>query len=205
MEKKLIRQSTFILQVAEAISLLANPIVLLVAAIAFISYRYADSTSEFVQWLIVAIGLLLLPATLYSVTTWVKERQIDLDITNREDRVVPLMLVTLGALIGGYLVTTVLPTTSTALQFMSNVLVAFLLSLTIITLIWKISLHAATLSAIVTLIVLFSGNQFSWLYLALLPVIWARLALKQHTVAQLAAGVMLGVSLTLTAYKIFGG
>jgi membrane-associated phospholipid phosphatase len=77
--------------------------------------------------------------------------------------------------------------------------------LTIITLIWKISLHAATMTAMVTILVLFSGSIFLWFYLFLIPIIWARLVLKQHTPAQLGAGIALGVSVTLVAYKVFGG
>lgn len=190
-------------KLAELISFVTNPVILLVVVTSFVIYRYADNLTEFVQWLVAAIGLLVIPGMLYSIVIWAKERKLDIDITDREDRIVPLMLSTLGALIGGYLVSARLENSN--LLFMSNVLVAYLICLTIITFIWKISLHAATMTAMVTILVLFSGPIFLWFYLFLLPIIWARLTLKQHTVAQLGAGILLGVSVTLIAYKIFGG
>lgn len=193
----------FSYKAAETISFITNPVILLVVATAFVIYRYADSTREFVQWLVATIGLLVVPGMIYSIVLWVKEKKLDLDITDREDRIVPLMLATLGALIGGYLVSVRLENEN--LLFLSNVLVALLICLTIITFIWKISLHAATMSAMVTIIVLFSGSIFLWLYLLLLPIIWARILLKQHTPAQLIGGIMLGMGLTIIAFKIFGG
>lgn len=191
------------LRLAEVISFITNPVILLVTATGFVIYRYADNLTEFMQWLVAAIGLLVVPGMLYSIVIWAKERKLDLDISDRQDRIVPLMLSTLGALVGGYLVSARLENTN--LLFMSNVLVAYLICLTIITLIWKISLHAATMTAMVTILVLFSGSIFLWFYLFLIPIIWARLVLKQHTPAQLGAGIALGVSVTLVAYKVFGG
>jgi hypothetical protein len=191
------------MRLAETISFVTNPVILLVAATSFIIYRYADSLVEFIKWLIAALGLLVVPGALYSAVIWAKERRLDLDITDRQDRILPLALSTLGAVIGVYLVSARVE--SSRLLFMGNVLLAFLICLTIITLIWKISLHAATMAAMVTILVLFYGLIFVWLYLLLIPIIWARLVLRQHNVAQLSAGVLLGALLPLIAYKLFGG
>jgi len=191
------------LKLAETISLLTNPAILLVAAAGFIIYRYSEGLTQFFYWMVIAVSLLLLPGVIYSISTWVKEKRFDIDITQREDRIVPLMLATLGALIGGYMVTNRLD--SINLQFISNVLVAFLLAITVITFIWKISLHTSTLAAMVTMLVLFSGPKFGWVFLLLIPVIWSRLKLKQHSPAQLLVGAGLGVAVILTAYRFFSG
>lgn len=191
------------LKTAEIISLLTNPALLLVAAAGFIIYRYTDNLTQFAYWMLIAVSLLLIPGVVYSTTTWVKEKRFDIDITDREDRIVPLMLATLGALIGGYMVSNRLD--SFNLQFVSNVLVAFLLAITVITFIWKISLHTSTLAAMVTMLVLFSGPKFGWVYLLLVPVIWSRLQLKQHSPAQLLVGAALGAAVILIAYRFFSG
>lgn len=191
------------LKTAEIISLLTNPALLLVAAAGFIIYRYTDNLTQFASWMLIAVSLLLIPGVVYSTTTWVKEKRFDIDITDREDRIVPLMLATLGALIGGYMVSNRLD--SFNLQFVSNVLVAFLLAITVITFIWKISLHTSTLAAMVTMLVLFSGPKFGWVYLLLVPVIWSRLQLKQHSPAQLLVGAALGAAVILIAYRFFSG
>lgn len=190
--------------IAEVISLLANPVVLVIASAAFVAYRFADTTQEFVRWMTVAVGLLLAPGLLYSVVTWIREGHIDIDISNREDRVVPLMLSTLGAVVAGYLMSRH-GVTSQELLLMGNVLVAMLICLTIVTVAWKVSLHAATIAALSTLLTLFGGANFAWLFVLLVPVAWSRLFLKQHTPAQLTAGTLIGMVITLVSYKIFGG
>lgn len=189
---------------AELISLIANPVLLLIVAATFISYRYADDSAEFFGWLAVALCLLVVPGLIYSAFIWVKERKIDIDISNREDRVVPLMLSTLGAMIAGYLLINH-GVRNPELLLMNNVLVALLIALTIITTIWKVSLHTATTAALSTLLVLFGGTNFIWLFALLIPVAWSRLFLKQHTPAQLIAGTAVGVIITFVSFKVFGG
>ncbi|MBI4948170.1 hypothetical protein HY844_01250 [Candidatus Berkelbacteria bacterium] len=182
--------------VAEVISFITNPALVVVASLAVITIRYISSSEQYWNWLAVAIGLLLGPSSLYIVLMWLKEREVDIDITNREDRIVPLLLTTVGAVIGGYLLQQRVGNSS--LLLLSNTLVAMLVLLTIVTFVWKISLHASTFMAAVSLVVVFRGFDFAWLYLAILPIAWARFNLRQHTPAQVIVGALSGVLITFS-------
>ncbi len=187
---------------AELISTVTNPAIVFVVSLAFITYHYADTSNEFLTW--TAIGTLLLvvaPGAAYALSTWRQEKRVDFDITKREDRVVPLMLASLGALFGSYLISSRLENEN--LLLVSNILVAMLVSLTIITFQWKISLHCATFAALATLLLLFGSPYFALLYGALLVIGWARLYLKHHTVAQVIGGSLIGAGVTAVITLLF--
>lgn len=188
-------------QLAQLISLITNPaLVMTLTMLTVISY-YTGTSQEFWRGSLIGFGLLVAPGLLYSVSIWRKGGVIDLDLTNRHDRVVPLMLSSLGAVIGNFIIQTRLDNpTFTKLSF---ILAIMLVALTVVTTVWKISLHAATLAALVTLLVIFRGQWFVVGYLLLIPIVWARLTLKQHSPNQLIGGSLLGAALTFVAATFF--
>lgn len=66
------------------------------------------------------------------------------------------------------------------------------ISFAIITMKWKISLHAGVNAGLFTLINLFYGWQYIWLYSLLLLVMWARVYQKHHSWGQVIVGALLG-------------
>lgn len=186
---------------AEAVSAISNPAIVFIASMAFISYRFADSFQELITWTAVGSLLIVGPGLIYTVGVWHKEKKIDIDITNRSDRIVPLMLASLGALFGGYLVSTRL--NNDGLQIMSNVLVAMLVTLTAITFQWKISLHAATFSALTMMVAIFASPWYLLLYVGLVVVSWSRTYLGHHTHAQVIAGTIVGAIITVVMSLLF--
>lgn len=69
---------------------------------------------------------------------------------------------------------------------------------------FKISGHMVIATLAVSGVNLFFGLHFFWLYLLLIPIMWARLTLKVHTYSELLAGILLPVTLMLAALAIFG-
>ena len=188
-------------KLAKIVSLLTNPALVVSISVVTIVGRYADSMEKFWQGSLIGIGLLVVPGIIYSIYVWRKEGAVDLDLTERHDRIVPLMLSTLGAVIGSFIVQSKLQ--NATFTEMSYILVTMLAALTVITTVWKISLHAATIAGLSSLLVVYQGNWFLLSYLILLPVIWSRLKLKQHSPNQLIAGTILGAGLTLAAAWFF--
>lgn len=188
-------------KLAKTVSLLTNPALVVSVSVVLIVSRYADSMEKFWQGSLIGIGLLVVPGIIYSVYIWRKEGAVDLDLTERHDRIVPLMLSTLGAVIGSFIVQSKLE--NPTFTEMSFILVTMLAALTVVTTVWKISLHAATIAGLSSLLVVYQGNWFVLGYLVLLPVIWSRLQLKQHSPNQLIAGTILGAGLTLIAAWFF--
>ena len=73
---------------------------------------------------------------------------------------------------------------------------------TIATLKWKVSVHAAGVAGPSTAMMYMYGFLASPVVAVWLAVIWARTALKQHTLPQGVAGVLLGVLITATVYLV---
>ncbi|KKU43675.1 MAG: PAP2 superfamily protein [Berkelbacteria bacterium GW2011_GWA2_46_7] len=188
-------------KLAKIVSLLTNPALVVSICVVTIVGRYADSIEKFWQGSLIGIGLLVVPGIIYSIYVWRKEGAVDLDLTERHDRIVPLMLSTLGAVIGSFIVQSKLQ--NATFTEMSYILVTMLAALTVITTVWKISLHAATIAGLSSLLVVYQGKWFVLGYLFLLPVVWSRLTLKQHSPNQLIAGTILGAGLTLVVAWFF--
>jgi len=187
---------------AEVISAITNPAVVFVASLAYIISRYADTTQEMLVWTSIGTLLLVGPGMAYMLFTWKKEHHVDIDISKREDRLVPLMLASLGTLFGSYLVFTRIENQN--LFFLSIILVALMVCITIITAQWKISLHTSTFAALSTILVIFGSPYFALLYLAIGIISWARIVLRQHTIAQVAGGAVLGAIITVGLALLFG-
>ena len=70
------------------------------------------------------------------------------------------------------------------------------LVLMVITLKWKISIHASGVTGPFTALVYMLGGVMLPLLLVVIPVAWARVELKAHTVMQVAVGALLSCVLT---------
>jgi hypothetical protein len=79
--------------------------------------------------------------------------------------------------------------------------VSVLLVMFLVTLKWKISGHAAAVTAFCSICTIFLGGLAGLTFLLVPVVIWARLKLHRHTVLQTIAGTALGLS-TLTLLLI---
>ena len=66
----------------------------------------------------------------------------------------------------------------------------------LITLYWKISIHAVGVTGPITALVFQLGAQMIPFFLLMLPVAWARIELKAHNVKQVIAGAVLSTILT---------
>ncbi len=74
------------------------------------------------------------------------------------------------------------------------------LSMALVSLRWKASVHACGVSGPTTFMVFALGVTYSVLYLLLIPVYMSRLALKAHTRLELALGTIVGFVITLLTY-----
>lgn len=57
---------------------------------------------------------------------------------------------------------------------------------------WKVSVHAGVNSALVTFLVLLFNPSYAWLYTLLIPVGWARIYSKNHSLDEFMMGSILG-------------
>ena len=70
------------------------------------------------------------------------------------------------------------------------------ITMLLITLSWKISIHAVGVTGPITALVFQLGTQMIPFFLLMLPVAWARIELKAHNARQVIAGAVLSTILT---------
>jgi glucan phosphoethanolaminetransferase (alkaline phosphatase superfamily) len=72
----------------------------------------------------------------------------------------------------------------------------------IATMIWKVSLHAAAMAGAVVIVSQLLGAMCILLVPLVVLVAWSRLELREHTLAQVGAGVVVGVVGSMQAYLL---
>ena len=132
--------------------------------------------------------------------TMLYHKQIkDWDIQNRMQRI-PLYLFTLICHLGGLWLAHELGKGDLFKVLLVFYVVA--ISFFLITLKWKISLHAGVNAVLITTIVSFYGLQYAWLYGLLCLVAWARVYQKHHTWAQVVTGAGIGAGMIFVGLRL---
>ncbi|MBE0511739.1 hypothetical protein IBX38_01675 [Candidatus Bathyarchaeota archaeon] len=182
--------------VAEWISMLLNAP--LVASYAFIILAFAKRSSPFFGLISVVFATIIpLGFTYYLLK---RGKISDYYASNRETRLLPFAGATLSYLLGTVtLFVTRAPFIMTALMFcyFSNTLTMMLINFR-----WKISIHASGITGPTTAVVYELGPNMVPLFLLLVPVAWARLKLKAHSLQQVLAGASLTIAITWLQLEI---
>ncbi len=149
------------------------------------------AVSEGLRWRFLGVILFVdAVVPLIFFLTMLYHKQIkDWDIQNRRERI-PLYLFTLVCHLGGLWLAHELGKS----ELVSVLLVYYLTAIVffVTTLFWKISLHAGVNAVLITSLNVFYGWKYTWLYILLALVMWARVYEKHHTWAQVVAGAILG-------------
>jgi membrane-associated phospholipid phosphatase len=179
-------------KLANFISTITNPPLIAIPVFLVINYTLLYG----IEWLWFSTLSIFFVSILPIITSslWIKKKNLEVDMPQREDRIYPLLLVILSYIIG-VMVLYILgaPQLTTVLMFcyLTNTIVVLMISLY-----WKISIHAMGIAGPATAII----YLFGWtglLFSLLVPlVLWSRLYLKRHTPTQLMVGTALGYLLT---------
>lgn len=96
--------------------------------------------------------------------------------------------------------------TNQTIFHLSLVLIVIINSMVIIWSLFNFKISGHTVIATCTFLALnlFFHLKFLWLFILLIPIVWARLVLKMHTLAELIAGIILPIAVSLTAITLFG-
>lgn len=108
----------------------------------------------------------------------------------REQRIVPLTFAAVSVIVGiGVLVIGGAPRQVVALVIAGLVGLGVAIA---ITRHWKMSIHTAVAAGTTTILVLVFGSWLNFAWLAVAGIGWSRLELRDHSVAQVVAGAVLG-------------
>jgi hypothetical protein len=186
-------------KIAEIISLVLNPLVLLMPIPFFLVFEKTDNLARSLAWTGISTFFIFLYFLLIVVGIKFKIFS-DLDISKREQRPI-LFLVGLFLAIS-YLVVLFLFHAPGILQIGTFALILGLFVIGAVNMFTKVSGHLAVLSAFLTFAVLVEG----WIFLGgfvLLPVLaWARIKTKNHTLSQTVLGSVIGILTTVIIYVI---
>lgn len=187
-------------RLARLISNTLNPFVISVVIIILISFRETSGLLEAVKWASISLAVSVLP-TLIIVIYLVRSKKIEgfFNTTREQRNVVYLFASGLGAIGCGLLWLLDAP------QMLAVTFTAGLISIVLFMAInyyWKLSLHTAFIVASLTIMIIIYGVAAAWAVLLIPPVAWARIELKQHSIAQVVVGSLL---VALVVAGIFWG
>ncbi|MBR0058701.1 MAG: hypothetical protein IJP99_05145 [Methanobrevibacter sp.] len=132
---------------------------------------------------------------------WAKRTGNDNDISNRKDRKIPLIIGTVSYFIG-FMISRFLGLN----DFLTFLLLCYCINTFIVMLIttqWKISVHTTGLSGPVCALIILLGPVGAIFGLIYPLLIWSRVTLKKHTMAQAITGGVFGFIMTAVEMFLF--
>lgn len=185
-------------RIAEIISLITNPFLLIVPAPYLLVYRVTYDNIYALYW--TALSLVFLIAVGLFIIYAVKKGMFsDFDVSKREQRSLLFFTISIAAIL--YLVVLMVAHGPKVLYL---AILGFMLSIIAIAVIntrIKASLHVATVTALVMLYWFLYGINLS-LFIFVPLVAWSRITVKRHTIYEVVAGSIIGGSLTLFMYLL---
>jgi hypothetical protein len=187
-------------QLAAVISRVFDPVVLIPLIVFIVTgYAYINGFPPLFLILIIFTDVVL-PGI---VLIWFQKKRHfkDWDIYKREERLPLFTAVILCHGLGVLL--------AIAFQLPEIVEVLFVLWLlsvayAVISLWWKISVHAGVCATLATLVTYYFGSRFLWMWLVVIAVAWARVVDRDHTFAQVFFGCALPPVVIGLAWRVMG-
>lgn len=186
---------------ALGLSALVSPFVVLPVLLLAANWLVARTPAEFWAWSAVALIFFIGIPPLYIYSQVRAGRITDFHIQVRQQRA-QVFAVFLASTAFGIVIDWLLGVPATLLGLLVVIFGSAIVA-GLITLGWKISLHAWTLAGSVAVFALLSADDRWWWLLLLVPVvIWSRIHRERHTLAQGLAGGVMGVVVTWLLYQL---
>lgn len=187
---------------AFGISALFSPYITAAIFIILITYTYASNLQQFLPWLGIAAFFAVIVPGGYVLWLIEKEGAQDIHLSDHEQRKVPFMIAAISSTVGAIALAAVgaaRPVVLMGVTYAANAVMVGLL-----TLVWKVSIHTALLSSVITVIVIIFGPSYAWLYLLLIPLSWSRVYRRRHTLTQVIGGAMIAYVITSLVFWLYG-
>ncbi|MBE6496391.1 MAG: hypothetical protein E7Z78_08105 [Methanobrevibacter thaueri] len=193
------------LKIAKPISTFTNPPIICIPLFLIIclTLSFADGAFDLTKFITLEIVSLIFASALPMaiILFWAKKLGTDKDISNRSDRYMPLIVGVVSYFIG-FLVCLIFNLDN----FLTCLLLCYAVNtgvVLIITTKWKISVHATGLSGPNAALILLLGPVGALIGILYPLIIWSRVLLKKHTLAQAIAGGVQGYFLTVLEMYLF--
>ncbi|HEX3014542.1 MAG TPA: PAP2 family protein, partial [Methanobacterium sp.] len=169
---------------AKIISNIVQPVIVTIPVFIIINYFAAGPNNFLISTLICLLFGTFLPLT--AALMWIKSKNLDLDVSNKDERTFPLLFGAISYIIGIIMLFTVgAPTVAAILMlcYLSNIILTIF-----VTFFWKISVHSMGIAGPAAAIICIFGYPGLLFGFPLIMVMWSRVYLNQHTPAQVIVG-----------------
>lgn len=187
---------------AFGISGLFSPYVTAAVFIIVITYLNAKDIQQFLPWMGIAfLFAIMIPG---GYILWKVERNHvrDIHLSLHSERKIPFMITAISSVVGALALLAVGAAKPVAVMMIAYAVNAITVAL--LTLFWKVSIHTALYSSVITVLVILLGAWYGWLYLLLIPLAWSRIYRHRHSVAQVVGGAIIAFVSTSLVFWIFG-
>lgn len=195
------------LKIAKTISTITNPPIVCIPLFMIICLvlSFENGLFNFNKFIVLELISLVFASILPMaiIVYWAKKLNTDGDISNRQDRFVPLIVGIISYFIG-FIVSLVLGVDN----FLTALLLCYSINTGVVLLItfkWKISIHTTGLSGPVGALILLLGPIGAVFGIIYPMLIWSRVILNKHTLAQAITGGVQGFFLTIFEMYLFMG
>jgi len=187
--------------IAQVISNLLQPQIFTMYVFIIVTYFITGGNNFFILTLLCLLFAAFLP--LMAALKWIKSKNLDYDISDKDERTFPLLFGAISYLLGVIILFIAgAPAVITVLMFcyFSNALLIIL-----ITFFWKISLHSMSIAGPSAAMTYIFGYPGLLLAFPLIMVMWSRVHLNKHTLAQVIVGAVTSFIFTWLQFKILLG
>jgi len=197
----ILREHRAVGEFARALSTIFNPFLCATALFVILSHAYASSTLHFWELSFAGIFFYALAPVIGVFYLYLSGRICDFDMSDRAERsrgFLTFVIIDLAAALMFTIDRAPTPIVAAAWGYFGAAL-----AIMIITRWWKISTHAFGVTGpFAAMYLLFGLTPLP--YVLIVPLVWwARVYLRAHTLAQVAAGATLGVVSTVVVFHLF--
>jgi len=188
-------------RIANLTSHVFSPFLIALALILLVSFEATICVSDAIKWSLVPTALNILPIFLFAVYL-VRHNRLDSIFANvRKQRTVIYVL----AVVFTSVSCITLLALKAPLMLLALCVAGFsgIAVFTCINLWWKISLHTAFVTAGITLLFILYGSVSTVSILLIPLVVWSRMELEHHSLAQAVTGALLGTSIIVAVFYLF--
>ena len=189
-------------RLARHISNILSPAAISVPLILLVAFYRASSLAGALLYATMTLFFLSIGPFGYILLNVRLGKLSDVDVSKRGERVGPFIFGLISVCLGWFML--VLTHGPSALITVLMLTAISGLIMMIITLWWKISLHASSLAGAATILTALDGARMLPLFGLLILVSWSRVVLRRHTVAQVIAGSLLSIVLSMVILKARG-
>ena len=188
------------LRVAELVSLVGSPFLLAAVLLLIVSWHATHRVGAALGWAALAATFVTLGPLVLLLVAVSAGRVGNLDLDRRHERPWP-MVIALGITVIGLTVLWLLGAPHLLLILLISTLIGGTIAL-LITLRWKISIHAGGAAGAATVMALLYGAVALPLLIGVGLIGWSRVVLGKHTWPQVVAGAAISVVITVLVFGI---